>query len=76
MQLSLKCLQLSREVFGTHNLKDIAFFPKFEIDGYIGPAFKVGAGVTALELYQAAEAYNVTILGSIAPVSSSPCKIY
>ena len=52
-------------------LKDITFLPSLELDGYSGPAFKVGAGVTALELYQAAEAQNVTILGSIAPVSQS-----
>lgn len=43
--------------------------PDFELDGYKGPAFKVGAGVTATEMYHAAESHNVTILGSIAPVS-------
>jgi FAD/FMN-containing dehydrogenase len=55
----------------THNIKDITFFPDFELDGYVGKAFKVGAGVTTVELYRAAEAHNVTVMGSIAPVSQT-----
>lgn len=58
----------------THNLKDLRFMPGFELDGYKGPAFKVGAGVTATEMYHAAELHNLTILGSIAPVSAQPRK--
>jgi FAD/FMN-containing dehydrogenase len=53
----------------THNLKDITFLPDLELDGYAGKGFKVGAGVTTVELYRAAEAHNLTVMGSIAPVS-------
>lgn len=52
----------------THNLKNIAFLSNFMTVGYSASAFKVGGGVTAIELYRAAEGRNITILGSIAPV--------
>ena len=52
-----------------HNIKDIVFLPNYEFEGYSGKAFKVGAGVTVLEIYKAADAHGVTVLGGIAPVS-------
>lgn len=52
----------------THNLKDIRFISKFETQNYAGPAFKVGAGVQGIELYEAAEAHGVTTVSGICPV--------
>lgn len=50
----------------THNLKDLQFIPNYKSDsGYQGSAFKVAAGVTVREIYQAAERYNVTVTGGI-----------
>jgi hypothetical protein len=50
----------------THNLKDIQFIENYESSsGYEGPAFKVGAGVTVREMYEAAEKYGVTVSGGI-----------
>jgi hypothetical protein len=50
----------------THNLKNLDFIPDYKSDsGYEGSAFKVGAGVTVRELYQAAEKNNVTVTGGI-----------
>lgn len=53
----------------THNLKDIRFISNYEILNYAGPAFKVGAGVQGVELYEAAEAHGVTTVSGICPVS-------
>lgn len=53
----------------THNLKGVTFLPEYETEGYEGPAFKVEAGVTVREVYEAAEEYNVTALGGICEVS-------
>ncbi|KAI1635311.1 FAD binding domain-containing protein [Biscogniauxia mediterranea] len=47
----------------THYLKDIQFFEYYEEDSYTGPAFKVGAGIQAFELYEAAKQYGVTVVG-------------
>jgi hypothetical protein len=50
----------------THNLKNIDFIENYTSDsGYEGNAFKVAAGVTVREIYQAAERYNVTVTGGI-----------
>jgi FAD/FMN-containing dehydrogenase len=48
-----------------HNLKDIHFLQDFEGKG---AAFKAAAGVTVLDMYQAAEAYGVSVQGGICPV--------
>ncbi|KAF1852164.1 uncharacterized protein K460DRAFT_392285 [Cucurbitaria berberidis CBS 394.84] len=50
-----------------HNIKDIIFLPSYEFEGYAGKAFKVGAGVTLSEIYRAADAHGVTVLGGICP---------
>lgn len=47
----------------THHLKGIEWMPDFAVDRYRGPAFRVGAGVTLGELYQAAEDHDVTAVG-------------
>ncbi|KAL1899812.1 hypothetical protein Sste5346_002678 [Sporothrix stenoceras] len=47
----------------THNLKQIQFFSNLKLNGYSGPAFKLGAGVQAFEMYQAADQYGVTVVG-------------
>ncbi|CAI6341901.1 unnamed protein product [Periconia digitata] len=50
----------------THNLKDIDFIENYQSDsGYEGPAFKVAAGVTVREVYEAAEKHGVTMAGGI-----------
>ncbi|EHA45847.1 FAD binding domain-containing protein [Pyricularia oryzae 70-15] len=48
-----------------HNMRDIDFLPDYKGPGYSGPALKLAAGVTVREAYEAAEKYNVTILGAI-----------
>lgn len=53
----------------THNLKDILFIPNYETRDYTGPAFKLGAGVQGIELYEAAEAEGLTGVSGICPVS-------
>ncbi|KAI0130523.1 FAD binding domain-containing protein [Xylariales sp. AK1849] len=53
----------------THNLKDIQFFDSYlqpypsPQSSYTGPAFKLGVGVQAFELYAAANQYGVTAIG-------------
>ncbi|KAK3987469.1 bifunctional solanapyrone synthase [Cladorrhinum sp. PSN332] len=48
----------------THKLKDIRFIPNYTCGTkYSGPAFRLGAGVATEEVYQAAEANNVTVVG-------------
>ncbi|KAK8101282.1 hypothetical protein PG999_011656 [Apiospora kogelbergensis] len=51
----------------THNLRDIEFLPDYQSSGggYRGAAFKVGAGVTVLEVYEAANRHGVSALGGI-----------
>ncbi|KAK8058774.1 hypothetical protein PG994_009222 [Apiospora phragmitis] len=48
-----------------HNLKDIEFLPDYRSDSYRGQAFKVGAGVTVREVYEAAHQHGVSALGGI-----------
>jgi hypothetical protein len=52
----------------THNLKDLDFYPDINIPGYRGLAFKVGAGVTVEEVYEAADKNGVSALGGIVRV--------
>ncbi|KAK4160453.1 bifunctional solanapyrone synthase [Cladorrhinum sp. PSN259] len=48
----------------THKLKDIRFIPSYTCGTrYNGPAFRLGAGVETEEVYRAAEANNVTVVG-------------
>lgn len=56
----------------THYLKDIAFTQSYSgaaYGGYDGPAFKAGSGVQSAEIFAAADAYNVTVVGGEARVS-------
>jgi hypothetical protein len=53
----------------THHLKDLRFVKEIEIDGYVGPAMKIGAGVQLFEVYNAAQRFGVTALGGICTVS-------
>ncbi|KAI7784264.1 fad binding domain containing protein [Diaporthe eres] len=48
-----------------HNMKDIGFLPDYKGPGYSGPAFKLAAGVSVREVYEAAEKHGVTVLGAI-----------
>ncbi|KAF6834701.1 FAD binding domain-containing protein [Colletotrichum plurivorum] len=47
----------------TYNLKSTRFIEKYRRDGYDGPAIKLGAGVQAFEVYEAAHRYGVTVVG-------------
>lgn len=53
----------------THNFQDIKYLgAKFthRASGHTGPAFKIGAGVAALDLYQAADDLNLHVVGGAA----------
>lgn len=52
----------------THGLKEIVYVQDYKSSSYSGPVFKVGAGVQAFELLQAAEKYGVTAVTGICPV--------
>lgn len=47
----------------THKLKSIKYFSDYHHHGYSGPAFKVGAGVQAYKIYEAAYKHGVTVVG-------------
>ncbi|KUI56626.1 6-hydroxy-D-nicotine oxidase [Cytospora mali] len=47
----------------THNLKSLVYNPTFSGSTYKGPAFKMGSGVQTAQLYAAAKAYGVTVVG-------------
>ncbi|KAH7403722.1 FAD binding domain-containing protein [Cadophora sp. MPI-SDFR-AT-0126] len=47
----------------THNLKSVQFLKNYKYGSYSGPAFKVGAGIQAFEIYAAAKANGVTVVG-------------
>ncbi|KAI8279329.1 FAD-linked oxidoreductase [Colletotrichum sp. SAR11_57] len=47
----------------THNFNEIKFFESYKQDSYSGPAFKLGAGVRAFEVYEAANKNGVTAIG-------------
>jgi hypothetical protein len=53
----------------THRLKDIKFYDSYRIPGYSGPAFKLGSGVQAWEMYQAANRQGVITVGGEGRVS-------
>lgn len=44
--------------------------------GHTGPAFKVGAGVEAIQVYEAADALDLQVVGGIARVSFSVALTY
>lgn len=60
----------------TRGLKEIQYFEKYESPSYSGPAFKVGSGVQAFELLQAAEKYGATAVMGICPVRSTYSSLY
>ncbi|WQF79852.1 Putative berberine/berberine, FAD-binding domain, PCMH-type, FAD-binding, type PCMH, subdomain 2 [Colletotrichum destructivum] len=47
----------------THNFKKIQYLESYQQDSYSGPVFKLGAGVRAFEVYEAASQYGVTAVG-------------
>lgn len=47
----------------THHLKGTQYIPKYSDKTYSGPAFKAGSGVIAKELYAAANAQGLTVVG-------------
>jgi hypothetical protein len=51
-------------------LKDIVYHEDYKTDGYVGPAFKVGAGVQAKEIYDAAFDRGLMVVGGVCDVSS------
>ncbi len=53
----------------THNLNDIQFISKYKYGTYSGPAFKIGTGALTQDIYAAAEANNVTVVGGECRVS-------
>lgn len=53
----------------THYLTDIQYLG--EHNKYGGPAFKIGSGVSTEQLFQAAEAHGLQVVGPLARVSSN-----
>lgn len=54
----------------THNLKKMQFIENYKSAGsYKGPAFKIGAGIQVVELYEAANKYGYTAVGGECRVS-------
>lgn len=51
----------------THHLKDITFLDNYDSPNYQGSAVRVLAGIQVIEVYEAAEAHNVTIVGGDCP---------
>lgn len=47
----------------THHLNSIKYLPAYKSSAYTGKAMKVGSGVQATEIYAAAKANGVTIVG-------------
>lgn len=54
----------------THHLNDIQHIPSYTSGGNSGPALKIGAGVKTLQVYEAADALNLHVVGGIARVST------
>jgi hypothetical protein len=49
----------------THNLQGVEFLPAYKTAGYEGMAFKVAAGVTVRQVYEAAHKHGVSALGGM-----------
>ncbi|EFQ27999.1 FAD binding domain-containing protein [Colletotrichum graminicola] len=47
----------------THKLNNIQYLESYQQDSYSGPALKLGSGVRAFEVYEAANKYGVTAVG-------------
>jgi FAD binding domain/Berberine and berberine like len=47
----------------THHLKSIELIPEYQDSTYSGPAIKLGAGIQAFEVYEFANANNVSAVG-------------
>lgn len=56
----------------THNLKDLKLIDDYTSPSYSGKAIQIGAGVQVYELYEFAEANNVTAIGGECDVSTPP----
>ncbi len=50
----------------THHLKEIGFFD-YKDDHYTGRAYKIGAGVQGIELYEAANKVGLTVVSGECP---------
>lgn len=59
----------------TQKLKSIQFYDNYQQGSYEGPAFKLGAGVQAFELYEAADKYGVTAVGGEGRVSCAASRM-
>lgn len=55
----------------THHLDNIQYIPSYTSDGNSVPAFKIGAGVGALQVYEAADALGLDVVAGIARVRAS-----
>ena len=55
----------------THRFKDIKFYDNYQTTGYQGPAFKLGSGVQAWEMYEAANKYGVVAVSGEGRVSQA-----
>ncbi|KAI0423731.1 hypothetical protein F5Y09DRAFT_336347 [Xylaria sp. FL1042] len=51
----------------THNIKQTAFIPKYKGSTYRGPAMRIGAGITNMEMYQAADMVGYRAVGGSCP---------
>ncbi|KAH8895310.1 FAD-binding domain-containing protein [Thozetella sp. PMI_491] len=49
----------------TNWLRDVRFLENYSQGSYSGPAFKVGAGIEAAQMYQEADARNLSVVGGI-----------
>lgn len=58
----------------THNLKQVEHIPEYSAPGteYTGPAFKVGVGLQAFEIYKIAHDHGLVVLGGEGAVSMNP----
>lgn len=61
----------------THFLDDIEYLGEnyTSTNGYTGPAFKIGAGVSMEQIYEAANTHGMMVVGGIARVSVSNDKV-
>ncbi|KAL8845802.1 MAG: hypothetical protein Q9198_011352, partial [Flavoplaca austrocitrina] len=50
----------------THHLKDVDFFD-YQDDRYAGKAYKIGAGVQGIELYEAGNKVGLTVVSGECP---------
>lgn len=53
----------------TGNMKKTEWIPQFKSAGYCGPAVKVAAGVSVIQLYEEADARGFAVVAGACPVS-------